>query len=144
MEGFKGRAAQTPREPAVPGWQAPVPHATMRPMTTVLLCLSTCPDPETAARIARVLVEERLAACVNRIPGVASTYRWDDGIQDDAEVLLLIKTTRTRFAALRERLIALHPYDVPELVALEIAEGHQPYLAWLAAAVQGPTPGGGH
>lgn len=98
-----------------------------------LLCLSTCPDTESAARIARVLVEERLAACVNRIPGVASTYRWQGEIHEDAEVLLVIKTTRERFDALRARLLELHPYEVPELIALDIIDGHAPYLDWLRA-----------
>jgi periplasmic divalent cation tolerance protein len=96
-----------------------------------LLCLSTCPDAETAARIARALVEERLAACVNRLPGVTSTYRWQGEIHEDAEVLLVIKTTPERFDALRDRLAELHPYEVPELVALEIADGLLAYLAWL-------------
>ena len=98
-----------------------------------LLCLSTCPDTESAVRIARTLVEERLAACVNRLPGVASTYRWQGKIHEDAEVLLLIKTTRARFDALRARLLELHPYEVPELIALDIADGSAAYLAWLSA-----------
>lgn len=98
---------------------------------TALLCLSTCPDADTAARIARVLVEERLAACVNRVPGVASTYRWQGAVHDDAEVLLLIKSTRSRFEALRARLLELHPYEVPELVAVEITAGSPAYLEWL-------------
>lgn len=102
-------------------------------MGAPLLCLSTCPDDATAAAIARVLVEERLAACVNRVSGVASTYRWQGAIRDEGEILLLIKTTRERFDALRARLIALHPYEVPELVAFEIAAGHAPYLDWLRA-----------
>lgn len=97
-----------------------------------LLCLSTCPDAETAARIARTLVEERLAACVNRIPGVASTYRWQGKIHDDAEVLLVIKTTRERLDDLRQRLAEMHPYEVPELVAFDIAGGLPAYLEWLA------------
>lgn len=98
-----------------------------------LLCLSTCPDDETAARIARTLVEEKLAACVNRIPGIASTYRWQGEIRQDTEVLLVIKTTRERFAALRDRLVELHPYEVPELIAMDIADGHPAYLDWIAA-----------
>lgn len=102
-------------------------------MSTPLLCLSTCPDGETAARIARALVEERLAACVNRVPGVTSMYRWRGEIHDDAEVLLLIKTTRDRFDALRARLPELHPYEVPELVALEITGGLASYLDWISA-----------
>lgn len=101
-------------------------------MAQPLLALSTCPDVETAARIARVLVEERLAACVNRLPGVVSTYRWQGEIHEDAEVLLVIKTTRERFEALRARLLELHPYELPELVALEMAEGLPAYLDWLA------------
>jgi periplasmic divalent cation tolerance protein len=96
-----------------------------------LLCLSTCPNADVAARIARALVEEQLAACVNRLPGVNSTYRWQGEIHEDAEVLLVIKTTPERFDALRDRLAELHPYEVPELVALEIADGLPAYLAWL-------------
>lgn len=102
-----------------------------------LLALSTCPDAETATRIARVLVEEQLAACVNRMPGIQSTYRWQGEIHDDAEVLLLIKTTRERFDALRARLVALHPCEVPELIALDIADGHIPYLDWIARETAG-------
>jgi periplasmic divalent cation tolerance protein len=99
---------------------------------TALLCFSTCPDAETAARIARTLVEERLAACVNQVPGIRSTYRWQGKIHDDAEVLLVIKTTRDHFDALRARLVEMHPYQVPELVALDIADGLPAYLDWLA------------
>ena len=98
---------------------------------SVLLALTTAPDGETAGRIARALVEERLAACVNRLPGVASTYRWRGMLQEDAEVLLLIKTTRARLPALEARLGELHPYEVPELIALDVAAGLAPYLAWV-------------
>lgn len=98
---------------------------------TALLCLTTCPDAASAERIARTLVEERLAACANRIPGIASTYRWQGRIQNDAEVLLLIKTTRERFAALRERLLVLSPYATPELIALDIVAGSAAYLDWI-------------
>ena len=98
---------------------------------TAMLCLSTCPDTETAAKIARLLVEERLAACVNRLPGVLSTYRWQGEIREDAEVLLLIKTTATRLAALERRLLELHPYQVPELIAVPVAQGHAAYLDWV-------------
>jgi periplasmic divalent cation tolerance protein len=103
-------------------------------MATPLLCLSTCSDADTAARIARTLVEERLAACVNRLPGVHSTYRWQGKVVDDVEVLLIIKTTDERFEALRDRLVELHPYEVPELVAIEVNGGHPAYLDWIAAA----------
>ena len=102
-------------------------------MSAALLCLSTCPDDASAERIARLLVEERLAACVNRVAGVASTYRWQGAIHDETEVLLLIKTTRERFDALRKRLLELHPYELPELVALDIADGYAPYLDWVGS-----------
>lgn len=108
------------------------------PEATALLVLTTCPDDATAARIARSLVDEGLAACVNRIAGVASTYRWQGTIHEDAEVLLLVKTTRGRFEALRVRLLALHPYALPELVALDIVDGSPYYLAWLAAQTCAP------
>lgn len=100
-------------------------------MPDPLLILCTCPDADSAARIARALVEERLAACVNRVPGLASVYRWQGEIHEDSEVLLLIKTRGELFESLRARLVALHPHDVPEVIALDIAAGHAPYLEWL-------------
>jgi periplasmic divalent cation tolerance protein len=100
-------------------------------MPDPLLALTTCPDAETATKIARALVDERLAACVNRVPGIGSVYRWQGEIHDAAEVLLLIKTTRKRFAALRTRLVELHPYEVPELIVMDIVDGHPPYLDWI-------------
>lgn len=100
-----------------------------------LLVLSTCPDAACATSIAHALVDERLAACVSRVPGATSTYRWQDKVVEDAEVLLLIKTTAEGLPVLRERLVALHPYEVPELVALPIEDGLPAYLAWLQGAV---------
>lgn len=97
----------------------------------ILVCLSTCPDPATAEAIASTLVHESLAACVNQLPGVRSTYRWQGAVHTDEEVLLVIKTTAGRFPALRERLLALHPYELPELVALPVTEGYQRYLDWV-------------
>ena len=91
----------------------------------------TAPDADTAARLARTLVDERLAACVNVIGGVASTYRWNGEVQIDDEVLLVIKTMADRFEAMQARLVALHPYDVPEVLAIEPVAGAAPYLAWL-------------
>ena len=91
----------------------------------------TCPDAPTASRLARALVDERLAACVNVIGGVASTNRWNGEVHVDDEVLLVIKTMADRFEAMRSRLVALHPYDVPEVLAIEPAAGAAPYLAWL-------------
>jgi periplasmic divalent cation tolerance protein len=100
---------------------------------TALLALCTCPDLEVADRIALALVEERLAACVNRIGAVTSTYRWKGTVHRDDEVLLLIKTTHERFDALRERIVFLHPYELPEVIAVDIALGLPPYLEWIAS-----------
>ncbi|MBS0200043.1 MAG: divalent-cation tolerance protein CutA [Proteobacteria bacterium] len=99
---------------------------------SVLICLSTCPDAASADRIATALVEERLAACVNVLPGLHSTYRWEGQVRRDDEILLIIKTTTDRFDALRERLPALHPYELPELIAVEAAGGLPAYLDWIA------------
>jgi periplasmic divalent cation tolerance protein len=98
---------------------------------TARLVLCTCPDAPTASRLARALVEERLAACVNVVGGVASTYRWNGEVHVDDEVLLVIKTMADRFEAMQARLVALHPYDVPEVLAIEPTGGAAPYLAWL-------------
>jgi periplasmic divalent cation tolerance protein len=98
---------------------------------TVLLCYCTCPDVASAQKLADALVGERLAACVNRIPGIASTYHWKGEVVTEREELLLIKTTAAQFPALKERLLALHPYELPELIAVPITEGHHPYLDWV-------------
>ena len=97
----------------------------------VIVALSTCPDEASAQRLAAVLVEERLAACVNRLRGATSTYIWDGRLQEQAEILLIIKTTAARLAALEARLKALHPYDVPELVAIPVVGGNERYLEWV-------------
>ena len=99
---------------------------------SVLLVFSAFPDDASAALAARALVEERLAACVNRLPGLTSTYVWDGAVREDAEVLLLAKTTTDRFDALRARLLALHPYELPEIIAVEAGAGHVAYLDWIA------------
>ena len=95
------------------------------------IALCTCPDAATASRLARTLVEERLAACVSTIDRVVSTYRWQDAVHVEDEVLLVIKTTADRFEAMQARLIALHPYEVPEVLAITPTEGAAPYQAWL-------------
>ncbi len=96
-----------------------------------LLALTTCPDTDSAAHLARALVEERLAACVTRLPGATSTYHWQDAVQEDAEILLLVKSTQAHLPALRERLTTLHPYEVPEWIVVPIVDGLPAYLDWL-------------
>jgi periplasmic divalent cation tolerance protein len=93
--------------------------------------LMTAPSAEVAAAIARALVGEGLAACVNLVPGVRSIYRWQGEVCDDAEVLCVIKTRADRFDALRARIVALHPYEVAEVIALPIVAGNEAYLAWI-------------
>ena len=95
------------------------------------LCFCTCPDDATARRIADALVEERLAACVNVLPGLRSVYRWQGAIQRADEVLLLVKTTRERVEPLTARVASLHPYELPEVVAVEVAGGLAAYLDWV-------------
>jgi periplasmic divalent cation tolerance protein len=102
--------------------------------------LSTCPDAQVAERLARTLVEESLAACVNIVPGLRSIYRWDAAVQSDEEVLMIVKTTAGCLEAARERLVALHPYEVPEAIALPVADGHHAYLEWVAASTRTPQP----
>lgn len=105
------------------------------PDPAILLCLCACPDAASAQRLAETLVGERLAACVNRLPGVLSTYRWQGEMHTDAEELLLIKTTAAGFDALKARLLQLHPYELPELIALPLERGHAAYLDWVRANV---------
>jgi periplasmic divalent cation tolerance protein len=107
--------------------------AELAPASPVLVVYSTFPAPEVAADVARALVTEGLAACVNLVGPVRSIYRWQGEIHDDAETLAIIKTTRDRFEALRSRLVALHPYEVAEVIALPVEAGHHPYLAWVAS-----------
>jgi periplasmic divalent cation tolerance protein len=102
---------------------------------TVLLCYCSCPDAASARKLAQTLVGERLAACVNQLLGVQSTYRWQGAVTSDSEVLLLIKTTATRLPALQARLLELHPYDLPELIAVPIMSGHEAYLQWVRDGV---------
>ena len=95
----------------------------------VVLC--TVPNEAVAESLARALLEAGLAACVNIVPGVRSLYRWQGKIEDDRELLLVIKTQAARYAELEERIRALHPYAVCEVLAFEVAAGSPPYLAWL-------------
>ncbi len=96
-----------------------------------IVVLITAPDEEGAAGIARALVEERLAGCVNILKGVRSIYRWEGRIEDEPEALMVVKTKRALFGELQKRVKELHPYSVPEIVALSIVEGSEGYLGWL-------------
>ena len=93
--------------------------------------LLTAPDAEVAERLARGLLEERLAACVNLIPGIRSFYRWQGAVQDDAEILLVVKTRADRLEALASWVQDLHPYELPEILALPVIGGSQAYLDWI-------------
>lgn len=103
---------------------------------SIAVVLSTLPDDERAAAIARALVDDGVAACVNLVPGVRSIYRWDGAVADDREQLAIIKTRRDRVDALVARLRELHPYQVPEAIVVPVAGGHLPYLAWVAQSVR--------
>jgi periplasmic divalent cation tolerance protein len=103
----------------------------------VVLAFSSCPDEVCAQRIAESVVTEGLATCVNRITGLRSTYVWDGRLQDDVEVLLIMKTTEARLAALNARLAALHPYELPELLAIPVTGGNERYLEWVRRGATG-------
>jgi periplasmic divalent cation tolerance protein len=96
-----------------------------------LMVYCTCPDAAVAAQLARALVEQRAAACVNILPAVRSIYRWQDAIEDDHEALLLIKSDSDHFQALSDIITRMHPYEVPEIVGVPLAAGYQPYLEWI-------------
>ena len=101
-------------------------------MTDKIVVLVTCSTPAEARRIGRAVVKARLAACVNILPGaVESIYRWNGKLESAKEIMLLIKTSRRRFAKLRMEIQRLHSYDVPEMIALPIAAGSPEYLKWM-------------
>ncbi len=100
-----------------------------------LVVFCSCPDVQSAGLLADTLVEERLAACVTRLPGVTSVYRWEGALQRDAEVLLIIKTTAERLANLSARIESLHPYEVPEVIAIPVTGGSERYLGWVGQTV---------
>jgi periplasmic divalent cation tolerance protein len=108
----------------------------------VRVVLMTAPDQEVARSLAQALVREHLAACVNLLPGVTSVYHWEGRVSEDAEVLLLAKTTTLRLEALAARVAELHPYELPELVALAPEAVERGYLAWLSTSCAGPREGG--
>jgi periplasmic divalent cation tolerance protein len=110
-------------------------------MTEKIVVLSTCGSEEEGARIAKRMVDEHLAACVNLIPRIRSFYRWQGKVEDATESLLIIKTSRDRFPALRTALEAAHSYELPEVLALPIVDGSPNYLAWLGAELEPPARG---
>ena len=103
------------------------------PEFVVVFC--TCRDQQEALHIANALVERRLAACVNVLPGVQSLYRWEEKIEVDSEHLLLIKTTEERFETLRDAIAEMHSYETPEILAVPVAGGSDKYLAWIRESV---------
>ena len=103
--------------------------------TPALLVLTTCADAAEADELAGALVEQRLAACVNRVDGITSTYRWESRLQRDREILLLIKTTEARFDELQLAITQRSSYDVPEIIAVPVRKGSKAYLGWLVDSV---------
>lgn len=95
------------------------------------LAMTTCPNPETANTIARVLVQERLAACVNILPGATSVYEWQGRLESEQELVMLIKSRSDKLNALEARLLELHPYELPELIVVPLVGGLAPYLSWI-------------
>jgi len=112
-------------------------------MTEKIVVLSTCGSEEEAVRIAKQLVDAHLAACVNLIPRIRSFYRWQGKVEDSSEWMLVVKTSRARFEALRTVLEAAHSYELPEVLALPVVDGSPNYLEWMDAELQlkaDPTP----
>lgn len=109
----------------------------MKSKALVVLC--SCPDTATAEKLASGLVERGLAACVNILPEIRSIYRWQNKLQKDAEVLMIVKTSRNNYPQLEQWLLQQHPYDVPEVLALPVEEGAENYLEWLAQETAVPS-----
>ena len=107
-------------------------------MSDARVVLSTCPDAGTAEALAKALVDERLAACVNLVPGVRSIYRWQEEVQQAEEVLLLVKTTAANVALVTARIEELHTYEVPEVVVIRADGGSERYLEWIHRQVRVP------
>ena len=101
-------------------------------MTDAVLVLTTLPNADAASELAKTVVNEKLAACANLFPAVRSVYRWQAKLQDENEVLVLLKTRQEHFERLKARILELHPYEVPEVLAIPVEQGYQAYLDWLA------------
>ena len=105
-------------------------------MTDKIVVLSTCGSEEEAARIASTLVERRLAACVNVLPNMRSVYRWKGAVESASECLLVIKSSRDQFEAVRAALEAAHSHELPEALALTVVDGSPAYLEWLDSSLR--------
>ena len=104
--------------------------------TPYQLILCTCPDMQVAEQLATSLVEQRLAACINIIPGLISIYRWQGTLEKGTELLLLIKTTRQQYAAVEAAIQQQHPYELPEIIAVTLDEGSSDYLRWITTSLE--------
>jgi periplasmic divalent cation tolerance protein len=104
--------------------------------SSFILVLCNCPDDERAGQLADALVRSRLAACVNISAAVRSVYVWQGEMQHDGERTLLIKSRRDRYAELEQKILELHPYEVPEIIAVPLVEGHQAYLRWVEEVIR--------
>jgi periplasmic divalent cation tolerance protein len=102
--------------------------------SAIVVVLVTAPSDDEARRIGRTLVDERLAACVNVVGPVRSIYRWDGAVQEGTEHLMIVKARRADVETLAARVCALHPYDLPEVIALDVVAGSAPYLDWLRSS----------
>ncbi|NOT33244.1 MAG: divalent-cation tolerance protein CutA [Candidatus Eisenbacteria bacterium] len=109
-------------------------------MTDALIVFTSFANEDDAARVVRVLVEERLAACGNLLPGARSIYRWKGAVADEREVVVLLKTRKQDWPALMSRLHELHPYEIPECIAVRMAAGAPRYMAWLDEALEMAPP----
>ena len=104
--------------------------------TDLRVVLMTAPTQAKARDMAAIAIGEGLAACANLVPGATSIYEWEGELTEDSEVMVFFKTTQAQFARLRDRMLELHPYDVPELVSLSVDDGHVDYLNWVISATE--------
>lgn len=114
------------------------PSSPANPPSDFTVVFVTVPNADVAVALAKTLVAEKLVACVNILPGLRSIYVWDGKPCDETEFLCVLKTRRALFPAVRDRVTALHPYQVPEIIALPLVEGNLPYLAWLREETRAP------
>jgi periplasmic divalent cation tolerance protein len=110
-------------------------------MTDKIVVLSSCETDEEALKLARALVEARLAACVNIMSGARSVYRWKGGVEETGESLLIIKTSRGLLAEVRTLLEGMHSYELPEMIALPVVDGSERYLEWLSSSLKAEGDG---